>query len=117
MQYCIKPQEGEAPLILFSAAEYESRFRWQAERETHYKNDLHALLSRLWENLQHGSKKDILDKLHAGAPVNRDTNQNNPEPVCFYNSYKPQRLPVIRSTDCNLLYKYAKFLHACLVSA
>lgn len=50
-------------------------------------------------------KEDAPDKLHAGAPENRYTNQQRPEPAFFYNSHKHQRLPVIYSTDCNLLYR------------
>lgn len=80
----------------------------------------HALCLR--ENLQLGYQKKrgcggVLDKLHAGTPESRDTNQLRPEPARFYNLYKPLRQPVICSTGCNLLHKYAQILHACLLSA
>lgn len=74
----------------------------------HNKKGSHAASSCLRGNLQRGSKSYVLDKLNAGVAGKRDTNQRGPEPDQFDNSHKPQRLPVICYTDCNLLYKYAK---------
>lgn len=45
----------------------------------------------VWEKICNmDQKRHALDKLNAGIPENRDTNQHRPEPACFDNSYKPR---------------------------
>lgn len=82
------------------------------------KNDLCAVSSCLRENLQRGSREGRAGQITCRSTLEqRHKSTQGLNQLVFYNSYKPQRPAVICSADCNLLYKYAKILHTCQLSA